>query len=78
MAFLIHPIVMLFIFDKFYYLDNSGIGLILISLTALIVLIYMLSIVLTLFFELPIITLGEYLTKIMFQTKLEISNIKDK
>jgi hypothetical protein len=48
MAFLIHPIVMLLLFDKLDYLDNSGVGIIFVSLIALI---YMLSIVLTLFFE---------------------------
>ncbi len=75
-AYLIHPIILLLIFDNFNGFDDCGIALTSIVVLVLMIILYLISIVLTLVFELPLISMHENITNFIFNTKDCNSNMK--
>jgi peptidoglycan/LPS O-acetylase OafA/YrhL len=75
-AYLIHPIILLLIFDNLNSFDDCGIALTSIVILALMVILYLISIVLTLVFELPLISMQENITNFIFSKKDCNSNMK--
>jgi peptidoglycan/LPS O-acetylase OafA/YrhL len=75
-AYLIHPIIVLLIFDNFNGFDDCGIALNSIVALVLMIILYLISIVLTLVFELPLISMQENITNFIFSKKNYNSNVK--
>jgi len=75
-AYLIHPIIVLIILDNLNGIHDCGIALTSIVALVLLIISYLISIVLTLVFELPLISMQENITNFIFNNKNYNSNLK--
>jgi peptidoglycan/LPS O-acetylase OafA/YrhL len=75
-AYLIHPIIVLIILDNLNDIHDCGIALTSIVALVLLIISYLISIVLTLVFELPLMSMHENITNFIFNKKNYNSNMK--
>lgn len=75
-AYLIHPIIVLIIFDNLNGIHDCGIALTSIVALVLLIISYLISIVLTLVFELPLISMQQNITNFIFNKNNYNSNMK--